>query len=63
MSNKIDPQTQAIAKELANANGHADDWPWEIAGGAFVPAWVMYVSEATNAIKAAKISAKIKIDK
>ena len=48
---RIDKKTEAIARVMANRAGQAADYPWAIEGGGFAPAWVMYVSAATELTK------------
>jgi hypothetical protein len=59
MNAKIDARTMAVAKIISNKNGHADNYAWEIEGGGFIPAWAMYVSEATKAIAQADLIVQV----
>ena len=57
---KIDRKTQEVAKKLCLASNTVADYPFEIEGGGFIPAWAMYVSAATAAIRAGDLADEIK---
>lgn len=51
ISTTIDAKIEAVARRISNANGRDADYIFKSAGGALIPGWALYASEADKIIQ------------